>query len=439
LKVLVWGLGYVGSVTAGCLAHLGYEVVGIEPNETKLARVNSGCSPVKEPELDSLVSRAIGERRLRAVRDGAPWVNSADVSFICVGTPSSADGRLMLDYVRKVAVDIGTGLRDGTKYHAVALRSTVLPGTVRNVLAKILEQTSGRKAGRDFGLVMNPEFMREASAVEDFFNPPYTVIGALDSRSGDVIEQLYNPIGSDCHRLSLEEAEILKLCNNAFHGLKVGFANEIGRLCKNLDIDSQTVMRLVCADRKLNISSAYLKPGFAFGGSCLPKDIRSLTSEARRVEVELPILESILPSNRLQIDAARRKVLQTGAQRVGVLGLSFKPQTDDLRESPMISLIRDLWQDGVDVLIHDPDVNPEEMLGSNLEYLERQLPQIHRILRSDLQEVLENSQVVIVGQKRAEFTSKLEELNREVIILDLVRVSTDPAFLKNRQYLGIAW
>jgi GDP-mannose 6-dehydrogenase len=420
LKVLVWGLGYVGSVTAGCLAHLGYEVIGIEPNETKVARVNSGCGPVKEPGLDNLVSRAIAEKRLQAVRDGAPWVNSADVSFICVGTPSSADGRLMLDYVRKVAADVGAGLRDSTKYHVVALRSTVLPGTVRNILAKVLEETSGRKAGRDFGLVMNPEFMREASAVEDFLNPPYTVIGALDSRSGDLIEKLYNPIRSDFHRLSLEEAEILKLCNNAFHGLKIGFANEIGRLCNNLNIDSQRVMGLLCADRKLNISPAYLKPGFAFGGSCLPKDIRSLTSEARRVEVELPILESILPSNRLQIEAVRRKVLETGAHRVGILGLSFKPNTDDLRESPIISLIRDLWQGGLDVLVHDPDVNPEEMLGSNLEYLERQLPQIHRILRSDLREVLENSQLVIVSQKRPEFTSKLNELNRQVIILDLV-------------------
>jgi GDP-mannose 6-dehydrogenase len=439
LKILVWGLGYVGSVTATCLAHLGYYVVGIEPNETKCARLNSGCSPVKEPGLNSIVGKAVAEKRLQAAGDGIPLVARTDVSLICVGTPSGADGRLMLEYVRKVGADIGTGLRNSTRYHVVALRSTVLPGTARNVLGKILEERSGRKAGRDFGLVVNPEFMRETNALEDFYTPPYTVIGALDSRSGDSIERLYKPIQSEVYRLSLEEAELIKLCNNAFHGLKIGFANEIGRLCNNLNIDSHTVMRLICADRKLNISPAYLKPGFAFGGSCLPKDIRSLTLEARRVRAELPILEAVLPSNRLQVEVARRKVLETGAQRVGVLGLSFKPETDDLRESPIITLIRDLWQDGLDILVHDPDVKPEEMLGSNLEYLERQLPQIHRILRSELNEVLEKSQLVIVGQKRPEFTSKLKELNRRVTILDLVRMSEDPTLLKKRQYRGISW
>ena len=439
MKILVWGLGYVGSVTASCLANLGYEVVGIEPNETKCTRLNLGYSPVKEPGLDSLVSKAVAEKRLQAVGDGIPLVSYADVSLICVGTPSGADGRLMLEFVRKVGADIGKGLRNSTKYHVVALRSTVLPGTVRNVLARALEESSGRKAGRDFGLAMNPEFMRETTAVEDFYSPPYTVIGALDTRSGDVLEQLYEPIRSEIYRLSLEEAEIIKLCNNAFHGLKIGFANEIGRLCNNLNIDSQTIMRLICADQKLNISPAYLKPGFAFGGSCLPKDIRSLTAEARRLGVELPLLESVLPSNRLQVDLARRKVLQTGAQCVGVLGLSLKPETDDLRESPIISLIRDLWQDGLDVLVHDPDVKPEEMLGSNLEYLERQLPQIHRILRSEIEEVLEKSQIVIVAQKRPEFVCKLKELNRRVTILDLVRITDEPALLKRRQYRGMSW
>ena len=352
---------------------------------------------------------------------GEPWVSFADVSFICVGTPSGADGRLVLDYVRKVAADIGAGLRNNPKYHVVALRSTVLPGTVRNIVGNVLEESSGRRAGADFGLVMNPEFMRESTGVEDFFKPPYTVIGALDSRSGDLIAEVYNPIQSQVHRVSLEEAEILKLCNNAFHGLKIGFANEIGRLCEKLNIDGQRIMGLLCADHKLNISPAYLKPGFAFGGSCLPKDIQSLTSEARRVEVDLPLVENILPSNRLQIDAARRKVLETSAQRVGILGLSFKPNTDDLRESPIIKLIRDLWQDGLDVLVHDPDVNPEQMLGSNLEYLERQLPQIHRILRSELIDVLENSELIVVAQNRPEFVSKLKEVDRDLIVLDLVR------------------
>jgi GDP-mannose 6-dehydrogenase len=439
LKILVWGLGYVGTVTASCLASLGHEVVGIEPNEPKTARLNAGFGPVKEPGVDSLVRGAVSAGRLRAVRDGIPLVSSADASLICVGTPSSANGGVALEYVRKVAVDIGTGLRNDSRYHVVALRSTVFPGTARNVLGQTIEESSRRKAGRDFGLAMNPEFMRETDGVEDFYKPPYTVIGALDSRSGDLVEQLYNPIQSQIYRVSLEEAEILKLCNNAFHGLKIGFANEIGRLCDKLGIDSHAVMRLVCADHKLNISPAYLKPGFAFGGSCLPKDIGLLTIEARRLGTELPILEGILPSNRLQVEAARRKVLEMGVQRVGVLGLSFKPETDDLRESPIIALIRDLWQAGLDVLVHDPDIKPEEMLGSNRDYLQRQLPQIDRILRSELDEVIEKSQVVIVGQKRSEFTSKLKALNGNVTVLDLVRMSDDRAFVNTVRYRGMSW
>jgi GDP-mannose 6-dehydrogenase len=439
LKILVWGLGYVGTVTASCLAELGHEVVGVEPNLSKVRILSAGQSPVKEPGLDSLVSKAVAEERLRAVSDGIPLVPWADVSLICVGTPSEADGSLLLNHVREVAAEIGSGLRYASKYHVVALRSTVFPGTTRDVLGKILEEQSGRDIGRDFGVAMNPEFMRETNAIDDFYRPSYTVIGALDSQSGDWIEEIYRPIDSTVYRVSLEEAEILKLCNNAFHALKIGFANEVGRLCDKISIDSQAVMQLICADEKLNISPAYLKPGFAFGGSCLPKDIRSLTSHARRLGVELPILEGILPSNRLQIQTAHLKVLQTGARRVGVLGLSFKPQTDDLRESPIIDLIRDLWQDGIDVMVHDPDVQPEQMLGSNREYLERQLPQIHQILRADLNEVLEKSQIVVVGQKRPEFTARLNELDGQVTILDLVRMSENPASTKTAHYQGISW
>ena len=439
MKILVWGLGYVGTVTASCLAELGHEVVGIEPNPSKVRMLSAGQSPVKEPGLDLLVSQAVAEGRLRAVSDGIALVPWADVSLICVGTPSEADGSLMLDHIRKVAADIGNGLRDSTKYHVVALRSTVFPGTTRDVLGKILAEQSGRDLGRDFGVAMNPEFMREANAIDDFYKPSYTVIGALDSQSGDWIEELYRPVDSTVYRVSLEEAEILKLCNNAFHALKIGFANEVGRLCDKVGVDSQAVMQLICADNKLNISPAYLKPGFAFGGSCLPKDLRSLTFQARRLGVELPIIEGILLSNRLQIQAARIKVLQTGARRVGVLGLSFKPNTDDLRESPMIELVRDLWQDGIDVMVYDPDVLPEEMLGSNREYLERQLPQIHQVLCTDLNEVLEKSQIVVVGQKRPEFTARLNELDGQVTILDLIHMNENRASTKTAKYQGMSW
>jgi GDP-mannose 6-dehydrogenase len=439
MRVIIWGLGYVGTVSAACLANVGFEVVGVEPNLSKIEVLNSGHSPVKEPGLDELIGKALASGRLRALTDGIPLVASADVSLICVGTPSAADGSLMLDYVQKVASDIGTGLISATKYHTVALRSTVFPGTTRNILGKILEEQSGRRIGLDFGIVMNPEFMRETNAVDDFYKPSYTVIGALDSRSADVIEQLYQPIRSTVYRTSLEEAEILKLCNNAFHAIKIGFANEIGRLCDKINIDSHAVMRLICADKKLNISPAYLKPGFAFGGSCLPKDIRSLTFHARRLGIDLPIMEGILPSNHVQIEAARIKVLQSGARRIGILGLSFKPNTDDLRESPIISLVRDLWQDGVDVLVHDPDVHLEAMLGSNREYLERQLPQIHHILRARVEDVIEHSELIIIGQKRPEFTACLQQLDGRITILDLVRIHENFSDLHKASYRGISW
>lgn len=439
MRIIVWGLGYVGTVSAACLAQLGHDVIGVEPNLTKVEALNTGHSVIKEPGLDHLVSQMVGMGRLRATQDGVSMIPWADMSLICVGTPAAADGSPVLDYVRNVAIDIGHGLRDTTAYHVAVLRSTVFPGTMRHVLGQLLEEHSGRQAGNDFGLVTNPEFMRETNAISDFYAPPYTVIGELDTRSGDRIEALYRDIKAPIYRVSLEEAELLKLANNAFHALKIGFANEIGRLCDRLGVDSHAIMRLVCADTKLNISSAYLRPGFAFGGSCLPKDLRSLTFNARRLGVEIPIVEAVLPSNRLQLEATRLKVHALGARRVAVLGLSFKPNTDDLRESPIIGLIRDLWQDGVDVLVHDPDVQPDTMLGSNREYLERQLPQIKQILRPHIADALHDCQVVVVSQKRPEFTAALQALNGCATVLDLVRLSEDPASLGISTYRGISW
>ncbi len=439
MRIIVWGLGYVGTVSAACLAQLGHEVIGVEPNLTKVEALNAGHSAIKEPSLDHLVSQMVGLGRLRATQDGVSLLPWADMSLICVGTPAAADGSPVLQYVCNVAMDIGRGLRETTNYHVVVLRSTVFPGTMRKILGPLVEEHSGRQAGRDFGLVTHPEFMRETNAISDFYAPPYTIIGELDTRSGAQLELLYRDIQAPIYRVSLEKAECLKLANNALHALKIGFANEIGRLCDRLGIDSHALMQLVCADTKLNISSAYLKPGFAFGGSCLPKDLRSLTFHARRLGVELPILEAVLPSNHLQLEAARLKVHEIGAQRVAVLGLSFKPSTDDLRESPIIGLIRDLWQDGVDVLVYDPDVQPDAMLGSNREYLERQLPQIHQILRPHIAEALHECHVVIVSQKRPEFTAALQALNGRATVLDLVRLSDDPASLGVSKYRGLSW
>jgi GDP-mannose 6-dehydrogenase len=439
MRIIVWGLGYVGTVTAACLAQLGHEVVGVEPNLTKVDALNAGTTVIKEPGLQVLISQMVASGRLRATQSGIGCVPWADVSLICVGTPTGADGSPMLDYVRQVATDIGRGLRDKRRYHVVVVRSTVFPGTTRSILRQLVEEQSGGQAGRDFGLVSNPEFMRETKAITDFYAPPYIVIGEFDSQSGDQIELLYRDVKADIYRVSLEEAEILKIVNNAFHALKVGFANEIGRVCERLELDSRAVMRLVCADTKLNISSAYLQPGFAFGGSCLPKDLRSLTYNARQLGAEIPILDAVLPSNRIQVEAARRKVHELGGGRVAVLGLTFKPSTDDLRESPAISLIRDLWQDGVDVLVHDPDVDPDTMLGSNREYLERQLPQIRDILRPRVADVLDGSQIVVVSQNRPEFTAALQTVNGHATVLDLVRLNDSPQSLGVSKYRGISW
>jgi len=286
---------------------------------------------------------------------------------------------------------------------------------------------------------MNPEFLREADALKDFWSPPYTVVGELDDRSGSAVASLYEGIDAPVFRVGLEETEMVKLVNNAFHALKIGFANEIGRVCDAIDVDSHAVMDLVCADTKLNISTAYLRPGFAFGGSCLPKDLRSITFHARREGVSVPVLDGILPSNRLQIDAARRKVDELGVRSVGVLGLSFKPDTDDLRESPVIELIRGLWQEGMDVTVFDSNVNPAEMMGSNLAYLERQLPQIHEIMRPRISDVLEGSEAVIVTQKRTDFIEALSGLESGIAVLDLVRLGDRRLTDTIPGYVGLSW
>jgi GDP-mannose 6-dehydrogenase len=421
MKLLVWGLGYVGSVSAGCLALSGHEVVGVEPNEAKVETLRSGRSPIREPKLDAVISETVAAGRLRASSDPSGLVAWADASLVCVGTPSAVDGRAQLDALINVTGEIGRQLKDGAGYHIVIVRSTVFPGTVRGVIREVLESSSGLVAGDDFGLAMNPEFLRETSAVDDFHSPPFTVVGALDDRAGDAVEALYEKLDAPVFRVALEQAETIKLACNAFHALKVGFANEIGRVCGAVAIDGHEIMEMVCADTKLNISPAYLKPGFAFGGSCLPKDLRLLTANARRLGIELPILAGILPSNRLQIDAARAKIHSLGGQRVAVLGLSFKPHTDDVRESPTIELVRQLWEDGLDVVVHDPDIQLDEMLGSNWAHLERQLPQIREIARSSLEETLEAAEIIVVSQRRREFSEAVQRLNNAQVI-DLVSI-----------------
>jgi GDP-mannose 6-dehydrogenase len=438
MKLLVWGLGYVGTVSAACLADSGHEVVGVEPTTAKVETLLSGRSPIKEPKLEAAISRAIAAGSLRASTDPSGLVDWSDASLVCVGTPSSAEGGARLDALISVADEIGRQLADGTGDHVVIVRSTVFPGTVGGTVRETLESRSGRVAGDGFGLAMNPEFLRETSAVDDFYAPPFTVVGALDDHSGTTVEALYEKVEAPIFRVSIEQAEMVKLACNAFHALKVGFANEIGRICDALSMDSRQVMEMLCGDTKLNISPAYLRPGFAFGGSCLPKDLRSLTANARRLGVEVPILEGILPSNRLQIDAARAKIHGLGGRRIAVLGLSFKPSTDDVRESPTIQLVRELWEEGFDVTVHDPDIRLEEMLGANRAFLERQLPQIGEIARSSVAETLDGADIVVVSQRRREFTEALKQLEPKKV-LDLVSLDSLPAASDEALYRGISW
>ncbi|NJP11853.1 MAG: nucleotide sugar dehydrogenase [Leptolyngbyaceae cyanobacterium RU_5_1] len=426
MNILVWGLGYVGTVVSACFAELGHHVIGVETNPEKVNVFNSGRSPIKEPGLDKLIQQGLDAGRLRAVTSGTEYVAWADVSLICVGTPSAPDGSPVLNYIESVARDLGHGLRDSSHYHTVVLRSTVFPHVTRGQLLPWLEHHSQKTGGQEFGLAINPEFLRETTAIKDFYAPPYTVIGELDNRSGQVVANLYDGVNAPIYRIGIEEAELIKVVNNCFHALKIGFANEIGRLCGSLSLNANVIMDVVCADTKLNISPAYLRPGFAFGGSCLPKDLRSLTFHARCLGRTLPILESVLPSNELQVEAARLRIHEFNPRKVAILGLSFKSGTDDLRESPVISLIRQLWEDGVELAVFDPDVELGEMVGANRAYLERQLPQIAQILKTDLREALQGAQVAVLTKELNELQSRL--VGDELPMINLAHIDeTVPA------------
>jgi GDP-mannose 6-dehydrogenase len=405
MNILIWGLGYVGSVSAACLAELGHNVLGIDTDPAKVMAINEGDAPIYEPGLDELVRRNVLAGKLEARSQEAGSVAHADLSLICVGTPSASDGSVDTSALAHVARTIGSGLRETNRYHVVVVRSTVWPGTTSGLIRTLLEEESGKRAGQDFGLVMNPELLREGTAIRDFYEPPYHIIGALDARSGDIVQALYDRIDAPCHQVRIEEAEIMKVVNNAFHALKIGFANEVGRICAAQNLDPYVVMNLVCADSKLNISRHYLRPGPAFGGSCLPKDLRSILHEASRLNIELPILSGILPSNQLVIETMRQRVRALHPQRVCVLGLSFKAGTDDLRESPALELIRGLKADGIEVRAFDPDVVLCRLTGGNLAYLRQSLPDCHDVLCPTLQEALTDADAIVICKELPEFNA----------------------------------
>lgn len=406
MRILVWGLGHVGAVNAACLAELGHDVVGIDSRPEAVAAIQGDRPLMREPGLHDLVARNVAAGRLRATREGTPEVRTADVSLVCVGIPESATGGLFLDPLRSVAAAIGGGLRGVTRSrHVVALRSTVAPGVTRGMFREALETASGERAGDGFGLACLPEFLREGSAVADFSSPPFLLIGALDDRSALPIERMTAALERPVHRVSIEEAELIKLVSNAFHALKIGFANEIGRLCAVLGVDPHRVMEIVRSDTKLNASAAYLTPGFAFGGSCLPKDVRLLSADAARRDVTLPILQAVLPSNLVQLEDACRRILALGARRVGVVGLAFKAGTDDLRESPAVELVAALRRHGLELLVHEPDVRIDALSEGSRLYLESRIPDFRELVCEEIEELLRRCDAVVIAGKRPEIAA----------------------------------
>lgn len=437
MKISVFGLGYVGAVSAGCLARDGHEVVGVDPSPTKVGLINEGKSPIIEAEIDEIIAEAQREGRLRATASPAEAVSATEMSLICVGTPSQLNGSLDLRYVRRVCEEIGTAIRSKGTFHVVVVRSTMLPGTMRDVVIPTLEEHAGKKAGLGFGVCNNPEFLREGIAVYDFYHPPKTVIGETDSRSGDVLAQIYAGLNAPLIRTDVATAEMVKYTDNVWHALKVGFANEIGNICKAVGIDGHRVMDIFCQDTKLNLSPYYLKPGFAFGGSCLPKDVRALTYKARSLDLDLPILASVMPSNERQVERGLSQIIEKGNRRVGLLGLSFKAGTDDLRESPLVELIERLLGKGYDVRIYDRNVNIASLVGANRDYILNQIPHISRLMVESVDEVLVHGDTLVIGNGAPEFREALARVRPGQVVVDLVRIVQEAP--REAWYDGICW
>ena len=442
MKIAVFGLGYVGVVSAACLVRDGHEVLGVDPNVVQVSFLRQGKSPIVEPGLDELIAAATAAGRLTAGSDTVAAVAQCDVLMVCVGTPGQPNGSLDLSYVRRVVQQIGEQLAAAAAYKVVVIRSTLLPGSMQNVVIPTLEESARRKAGQDFGVCINPEFLREGSAIYDYDHPPKTVIGASDERAAAIVRELYSALSAPMLQTDLRTAEMLKYIDNSWHALKVTFANEVGRLCKAMGIDGRLAMRMFCQDTKLNISTTYLRPGFAFGGSCLPKDVRALTYQGRLLDVDTPVLSSILSSNQLHIAHALGMIRTTGRRRVGLLGLSFKEGTDDLRESPIVTLAELLIGKGYELLVYDRNVRLASLVGANRDYILNHIPHIGRLMVDRPEQLIEQSEVLVVASADPEFTALLEKLPLGKSVIDLVGAWSMDASARSAHlgaYEGIAW
>ena len=438
MKISVFGLGYVGSVSAACLAARGHVVVGVDVNPAKVGFIAGGQAPVVEERIGELTADVVRRGALRATTDVAAAVAETEISLVCVGTPSAPNGSLSTTYLERVAEQIGTVLAGKDEWHTVVFRSTMLPGTCSGLLIPILEKASGKTAGVDFGVAVNPEFLREGSSVRDFFEPPKTVIGSHDPVSADLVARLYEGLPGEVFRVSIPVAEMTKYADNSFHGLKAAFANELGAICHALGVDSHQVMDVFVADRKLNVSPAYLRPGFAFGGSCLPKDLRGLVYAARRADVSVPLLSHVLPSNEEHLKRAFDLVTASGRRRIGLFGLSFKPGTDDLRESPLVELAERLVGKGYDLRIYDANVTLSRLIGANRDYIEGRLPHLGDLLSNSVDDVLAHAEVCVVGCTEPAVLRALDAAGDRTIV-DLVRLPDAQKRRATDGYVGLGW
>ena len=438
MKIAVFGLGYVGTVSAACLADMGHEVIGLDVNPIKVEIINHKKSPIIEKDISELVEQMVSQGRLHATTEIEKALLGVNLVYICVGTPNEDDGSLSTQAIVRTCESIAASMSLMAEYPVIILRSTVMPGTTEDLVIPTLERISNKKAGVDFGVCFNPEFLREGTSIFDFYNPPQTVIGTRDDRTNQVVSGIYQPLQAPLVKTEIKVAEMIKIVCNVYHALKITFANEIGNVCKQYGIDSHHVMDIFCNDKKLNISPAYLKPGYAFGGSCLPKDIHGLLYLARQTNVELPVIESILPSNELQIRTAMNMIIKTGKKKIGFLGLSFKEGTDDLRSSAQVELIERLIGKGFDICVYDQNVSIARLIGANKAYIEKEIPHISTLMTNSIQKVLETCDVIVVANKEKAFEKVVEMVKPNQMIIDLVRISQDVE-LQGGVYSGLSW
>ena len=435
MNISIFGLGYVGCVSLGCLAQNGHKVIGVDVNQNKVDLINSGKPTIIEAEIDKIISEQRAKGKISATTDANEAVSQSEISIIAVGTPSTEKGHLNLQYIFNVAERIGKALQQKNEFHIIALRSTVMPGTCDKI-ADILQKFSGKKRNEGFAVVDNPEFLREGTAVNDYYHPPLTLIGSDNKDAAAKVAKLYETLSAEIIITDLKVAEIMKYVNNTYHALKISFANEVGNICSELGIDSHEVMNIFCEDRQLNISPYYFKPGFAYGGSCLPKDLKGLQTLAHDLYVDVPVIDSIDKTNDNQIARATKIIHKYWNKKLGFLGLSFKEGTDDLRNSPAVRIIESLLGKGADITIYDKNVNTSMLTGTNKDYIDARIPHLSKLLNSNLDDVIENSDVLIVNTKEKEFVEKLKSV-KDKIIIDFVRLGNEFLHLKN--YTGINW